>query len=527
MEKRDKLSLFLIMGICLYYLSICWLNFHSRQWYSFDIYSDSLLARLMVEQGTIFPENWVFGNQYYVIATPVLSAIVYAICHNSVLSLAIASSMMMILILLTYLWAIGPFVQRREKLAGLFCLSGAVVLGNSASSYVNGLEYFYTMASFYACYILSILLTLGVFFRIRTKRKVNPILFVISLLFSFALGMQSLRGTLVLYLALLAYSVLMLVIRRNEKKSLLYSLFLVGINLIGVFVMKLIPAKSAPIISDVELTTDVAELVINLKLTGKEFLTITGLNFFMNGIKWMPLFMAAVFSCVIVILAIAGVVKRREGTLIEGRIIFCIISISAVFVVGVFLFRVRAIYFFVWYLLVIFSFIFDIKEYTKMSKMLIFALCITGTLNYVMNFLPDFLEYKNREEFYQEKADELVSEGIDCVYYDLHSSPLLAVYSNDRIISGTVHLDPSEKSGGLMYPVKYLNPIDVFKNAEQFNSYLVFSNWTFDYLKNNTSEEYIEKLESNLVFVKQVSYGNEELTFYRFSPSLLNYKDSN
>lgn len=99
------------------------------------------------------------------------------------------------------------------------------------------------------------------------------------------------------------------------------------------------------------------------------------------------------------------------------------------------------------------------------------------------------------------------------------------MFSEDKIISGTVHLDPDEKSGGLMYSVNYLEPLDVFRNADQYNAYMVLSNWTFDYLNTHTSEEYREKLMANLSYVRKVSYQNEELFFYRFSPEILNYSE--
>ena len=46
------------------------------------MYSDAQIAKLMWEQKTIFPKNWIFGNQYYVIATPVLAAVMYGICGD-------------------------------------------------------------------------------------------------------------------------------------------------------------------------------------------------------------------------------------------------------------------------------------------------------------------------------------------------------------------------------------------------------------------------------------------------------------
>lgn len=446
-NTRNPIILICLLGTILYVASILWINFHGKQWYSFDIYSDTLLSRIMVDQGTIFPDNWVFGNQFYVVATPVLAAGIFAICHNSALALSIASSVMMLAIMLCFVWAVRPFVNVKSGAVGLFCLSGAIILGSSASSYVNGMQYFYTMASFYACYVFTILFTLGAFFRMRANKSCNPVIVGISGILSFALGMQSLRGMLALYLPLCAFSVLMYICKKGEGRSNLYALALTAMDAVGVAVMKLISTKSAPIIGDVALTVDPSALISNFRSTSSAFLMITGLNFFRNSLKWLPLFGAALFVFGIVILALVGVIKNRRDSMLDGAILYCAISLLAVYVVGVFLFRVRAIYFFVWYLLAVFSFMYVVQHYGKISRYVVVLLCMVGALNYITNFYPDFSQYAGRNEFFQETTDELVDSGIDCLFFDIHTSPVLVAYSDDKIISGTISLDPTRGGG--------------------------------------------------------------------------------
>lgn len=523
-NKESPIIVICLLGAILYTVSILWINFHGKQWYTFDIYSDALLSRIMVEQGTIFPDNWVFGNQFYVVATPVLAAGVFAICHNSVLAMSIASSTMMFAIMLCFVWAVKPFANKKSGVVGLFCLSGAIILGSSASSYTNGLQYFYTMASFYSCYIFAILFTLGTFFRMRTNRKCNPATVGIGGVLSFALGMQSLRALLVLYLPLCAFVFLMYICKKGEGRSTLYILALTVIDVAGVIVMKFVPTKSAPIIGDVSLTVDPTSLIGNFKSASSALLTITGLNFFGSGLKWLPLFAAALFIFGIVMLALVGVIKNRCDSVLGGVIMFCTISLLAVYFVGIFLFRVRSVYFFVWYLLVVFSFMYVVQHYVKISRYVAILLCVVGTLNYITNFYPDFSQYSERDRFFRETTEELVDGGINCVYVDVHTSPVFAAYSNDKIVSGTVHLDPTQESGGLMYPVSCLEPLDVFENAKEYNAYIVFSNWTFDYLERSASDEYVDELFSELEFVKGASYAGGEFSFYRFSPETLNVR---
>ena len=55
--------LFFWIGAAVFVASILWLNFNGAQWYHFDMYADVQVALRMAEQNTLFPANWVFGNQ--------------------------------------------------------------------------------------------------------------------------------------------------------------------------------------------------------------------------------------------------------------------------------------------------------------------------------------------------------------------------------------------------------------------------------------------------------------------------------
>lgn len=155
----------------IYLISILWINFNGKVFYNFDMYSDAYVAKLMSESKTLFPQNWVFGNQCYVTATPVLAALIYNFIHNSIISMALASSIMTGIIIVSFVWCCRPFCRLRNIIFGVFCLSGAVILGGSASSYVNGFQILYTMASYYACYVIGILICLGVYLRIKYKNQ--------------------------------------------------------------------------------------------------------------------------------------------------------------------------------------------------------------------------------------------------------------------------------------------------------------------------------------------------------------------
>ena len=165
LNKSVSITLGLVLG--LFVLSIIWINFHPLLWYRMDVYSTSYIARLMAEEKSFFPSTWMFGNQFYVFATPNVAALLYHLCHDSVLAMSLASSIMTILVIVSFFWCFYPFLSRQECLAGLVCLTGGIIFGSSAANYISGLQVLYTMCSYYACYIICIFLSIGCWFRFK------------------------------------------------------------------------------------------------------------------------------------------------------------------------------------------------------------------------------------------------------------------------------------------------------------------------------------------------------------------------
>ena len=88
-----------------------------------DIYADTLVAKYMWDQKSLFPEGWVFGNQYYVIATPVLSALFYGLTGSINTAMACATTVVAIVILEPYI-SCPLYVQEGVHAAYRTCSSG-------------------------------------------------------------------------------------------------------------------------------------------------------------------------------------------------------------------------------------------------------------------------------------------------------------------------------------------------------------------------------------------------------------------
>jgi hypothetical protein len=126
-----------------------------------DMYEDTLVARLMWEQKTLFPKNYLFGNQFYVVATPVLSALFYGLTGSMNRAMAWATLCMSAFLLLSMSWMLRPFVKRPSLRLGCLLVFMASVFGPFSVFREDGQQLFFAMCSFYACYLICFFVVLG------------------------------------------------------------------------------------------------------------------------------------------------------------------------------------------------------------------------------------------------------------------------------------------------------------------------------------------------------------------------------
>lgn len=539
MEKLKKVSDKIIysgfiLGILLYLGTIIWINLNGQQWLCYDMYYDAVFAEYMSKSGSFFPENWVFGNQYYIVATPVVAALINFFLNNACLSLGVASCIMTLLVIGCYIWCIKPFISNRSLIIGLFCLIGGVSLGNNATTDINGLQVFFTMASYYSCYVIGILFTLGIWLRLYTKKSVNLFYIVIAILLNVSLGMQSLREMLVLNIPLCLLIVYVFLIERKKitKLSLLskensFAIIMLISNLLGIFLISLFigifEIKSYSILADSS-----SNLFENIQHSFSEFLSYTALTIPYISTAYISVieilrFTFAIFILLVVVYTVFSILKSKCKSPISLLIIFCLLSLFAIFLAGIFIIKLRAIYFFVWYLLVTFSFVYvsekvfkKVTNHYKFHIIIIFVLLFMGFANYYRIFKFDFTNYNIKQEFYKGITTRLQNDNIKYIYADwrVPETGAIPALSDGEIICGTTYFNDS--SDNLIEHFNYLYSKDWY-NPENFkNSYIVFSDESLDYLNSETSDEYRDELFSNLTLEYKTEYnlGGKTTTYH-------------
>ena len=170
--------------------------------------------------------------------------------------------------------------------------------------------------------------------------------------------------------------------------------------------------------------------------------------------------------------------KKKDG--LGFLILFMALSLLAVFAVGTFLsFQLRAIYFFVWFLLAALSFAYLIEnaENKVFKALVMLALLGCGAVNLFYNAYPDFAQHKAQQELFYGTAQKLMAEGIDCTYveYTTYGSSAVAACSDDKIDSAIVRLVLDENNEYRFKSYPHLVDMTLFEEERKENAVLILT----------------------------------------------------
>lgn len=446
-----------------------------------DMYADTLVAKLMWEQKTLFPYGYMFGNQLYIIATPVVAALFYGMTGNPNTAMALATSVMTALILLSFWWMLRPFVKSR---LGFLC----AVLALMACAFGNKLieqdlgQLLFVMCSYYACYVITMFVVMGDYVRSLKDPALRPGALVLSLLLSFATGMQSLRQTCMMVLPIMAFQALILIIARVKrgpftwktvKMPTLRALGYGAANLAGIMAIKLMNVHQHIIYESTE-----AGL-------GQKLDAIYGAFLGISGFKWAyseyPFFtVIAVVEAAALIYALALQIRHiRKGDGIS--ILWWLLAISIAAAVSSSLvtsLSIRGVYLFTYYPLVALSILLIVEHCKPRTKCFIaFVLCIIAVGNLNHSYMPSVREsLESYENPYGQIADWAVENGYELVYGDYsNAAPKVAANSDGALISGGWNRSIMFKAQ------EYLNPQNIYSEEDVKRAIFVFTESELDY----------------------------------------------
>lgn len=481
-EQMWRAVLLVLLG--LYILAFCIINFIGFGDFVFaDMYSDSLLARYMWEQKSLFPENWVFGNQYYVIATPAVAALFYGLTGSMNLSMALATTVETAALLAAIYWLFRSFMGRTVALAGVVAMVSAVpTVGLELQSEAQIL---FVLCSYYSCYLLTAVVVWGDYLQgLYQGKKLLCASFFLSLIFSFATGMQSIRQTCVMIIPLLALEGLRLLISLIRKQPVnwrvtLRALCVTAANLGGVLFIHLLAVPSNPIYGSASLIQP-EELPERFRLLSTAAKGITWLAYIDNyvGKYKLFLFIFCLVSITSVLLALSvsavRLWKRHVGAL-DSLLWLCLISLLAV-CASLLLLRIstRSLYLFMWYLMICLSATVLVgwarKNWRRLALVLLCTFSLAGLYfgclpNVYSSITPGAPNYRND---YIKIAEELADQDYEILYGGTTITSIVCWYTDGQVVA-------SPWDSGIFQSLNYLYPQDLISPEDnQRAAYLIF-----------------------------------------------------
>lgn len=446
MEKRtnrSSVSFWILMTMLLTYLGmILVINlFAPPSFYDSDMYTDMCYAMQMWNHKSVFPEGWVFGNQLYAVSTPVLAGLCYGLTGNPVLAMGLASTVMAVLVLLSFNWMLRPVVGSREgRLAGTVLLVWMVLFFGDSWHSTNGWQLLFTMCSYYAVYAICAFLAFGCYLRSQQlqTRKLQGML-VLTCLLSFGLGIQSLRQTAVMTLPLLGVEflhILQNIIQKRKwnRKSLTVAALISATNLAGLMTARFLKVAQVEITGDLGLTS-FAGFFGNLR---QSVLLALSLVFNHDGVSVLILGMLLLL-CGASFIGIVFQTKKTKDC--KGLVLFTLLLLSVLAILAVDVLTtmlVRAIYYFMLFPMLAFlaARIYPGEKGWKQRGLLMFlsAVFLLSLVRELPDMVPPIREKK--EESAYAVSQYMMENGYTTVYSAWNGAADIPVASGWKISAG-------------------------------------------------------------------------------------------
>lgn len=454
-----------------------------------DMFADTTIAKLIWEQKSLFPEGWIFSNQYYVIATPVLCALFYGIVGNVNIAMALATELMTLLLLLSLCYVIRCFSKDL-----IFCLTGCLMLLSAALA-PSGVasthaQLLFIMASYYACYLVTFFVVLGDYIRaVQHPQLRRSGMWVVCLFLCFATGIQSLRETAILILPLIAcelfFSLRRLFLKEKmwQLPSLIRVLSYAFANILGLLTTYILsPAHHLLYEESAPFTLSVLQNRAVQAWNG--FRRVSGLQF-IAGSDVSPFF--GMWSLFLILLVLGAACLwlwkfRRQQEPLHICWLLSLVSVLAVTLSTVVTSTtMRPIYLFTWFAVVIFSVLLVLTHLPTIAKrVVILFLCVMSLGSLYHSYHQDVQLaigfHKNPSQITlseyhdvhpgtsgydsQQLCQWAIEQGYEYVYGDWFTAPRVSVHSGGKLTAGYWWRSQP------LHPLGYLNLQNIYGAEE-------------------------------------------------------------
>lgn len=185
------------IGIVIMLSLIAMVNlFHYCYKMNADIASEAVLAQLIWESGEWLPKTWYASTELRIFSTPNLASFFYGLTGSMNWAMGISCTLMTMGIMVSAYFFTGQmeFCRQSRLLFLLLCLL--------IPNHFVTLELMYLFAGYYSIHIIILFVILGIYAKLQKRvmkgERLPGGLMIVSWLLSFCMGMQGVRGILIL-----------------------------------------------------------------------------------------------------------------------------------------------------------------------------------------------------------------------------------------------------------------------------------------------------------------------------------------
>ena len=192
--KRSIVSYVMAGGIILFLLVIFQTNLgHYNYAMNSDIGAEAMLAEVIASSGQNIPDSWYPSTETRFVTTPNLAALFYRLCNSVNLAMGLACCVMTLLIVISS-YSFGKSIDL--SMTGRL---GLILMILMMPDNFDTLEILYLFACYYSVHVVALFWTLSLYCNLIRKRKLNRISLCLCTFLAILLGVQGMRGMLVLY----------------------------------------------------------------------------------------------------------------------------------------------------------------------------------------------------------------------------------------------------------------------------------------------------------------------------------------
>ena len=517
-----KKSTYIYTGIIIIFFAVfCIINFWGfERFCDSDMYQDIYVSKLIWNSKSIFPPNWTFSNQYFVLAAPNIAAVIYGITGSMNLSMELATTIYTLLILAAFAYMIKAVSSNKTViLVSIICFMAAVTGYDIVNTHQGQL--YFLMVSYYASYIFTVFLVYGVYLRYLfanlSNREANSesglklnkpsmLAYILAVVFTIATGMQSLRQTAIMILPLACvegirffYKVFSKSYTKKDWAVTWKMATLAIINIIAYLMVAVVIKPSHCVLYGGTGIRSISTWGQGFVKSAGNLAKITGIQSLWGAKNYKQNIVLGLISviviCVViytVVSAIVTVIKSAKIQPIHVLIILFFLGILSIGAMGTLMdIKIRDIYFFMWYPLVATSLTYLLigKTTTKTNAVIQnqsdeainknnasnaanryveLAIVILMSIAFIISYGSSALNALNTTKTEDQLTCQFLEENhIHYLYGHWNTVPEIAVYSDGSITPGGWYTT-------IYDPIDYLNPKGIYDdNCNKTAAYLI------------------------------------------------------